>query len=368
MGVGGRLYYEDSYLTQFHANVLDAGQDGLRVYLDRTAFYPTSGGQLFDTGQLGEARVTDVIDEGGRIAHVVDRPIAPGPVQGTIDWPRRFDFMQQHSGQHLLSAVFAREARLSTLSVHLGSDSATIDLDAAELSPDLLARIEKVANDELTLNHDVSVTFEDAATAEGLRKASDREGLLRIVTIAELDRSACGGTHVRRTGEIGCILLRKVEKIRKAARIEFLCGGRAISAARAGFAALKAQGAAHQERIVAMERERRKMADSLAEYRAKTLYSECPPGADGLRRIVVRPASIDELVRVEAQTFVAEGHAIFLALAENAVLLAVSPDAGVSAGELIRRFAERGGGAAGLAQGTMADAGPLLAALGFPSG
>ena len=152
-----RLYYQDSYLTEFRARVVDASPDGQRIYLDRTAFYPTSGGQPFDTGTLGEAKVLDVFDEeDGSVGHLVDREVEKDArVRGHIDWDRRFDHMQQHTGQHLLSAAFEREVSARTVSFHLGTSSSTIDLDK-ELSADQIAAREfgkktQLASLELTL-------------------------------------------------------------------------------------------------------------------------------------------------------------------------------------------------------------------------
>ena len=180
-----RLYYRDAYLTEFEAEVVTLSDDGRRAYLDRTAFYPTSGGQPHDTGRLGSARVLDVVDEDERIAHLLDRPLAPGRVQGAVDRERRLDHMQQHTGQHLLSAVFAELYGHETTSVHFGASSSTLDLATAELSHARVLAAEERANAVVTGNRPVEVGFEDAATAVGLRKVPDRAGTLRIVTIRE---------------------------------------------------------------------------------------------------------------------------------------------------------------------------------------
>src|ERR1700681_2248488 len=129
-----RLYYSDPYLREFRANVVEVTDDGRRVYLDRTAFYPTSGGQPFDMGQLGGANVIEVVDEEDRVAHVLDAPIASGEIDAQIDWPRRFDHMQQHSGQHLLSAVLEELFKIPTVSFHLGAEVCTIDVTAQSLA------------------------------------------------------------------------------------------------------------------------------------------------------------------------------------------------------------------------------------------
>jgi alanyl-tRNA synthetase len=364
MGVTERLYYTDSYLTNFAAHV--EAVDGVRVYLDRTAFYPTSGGQPFDAGLLGGIPVVDVADEGERVAHVLERTVAIGPVECAVDWERRFDHMQQHTGQHLLSAVFTAHAGLTTIGFHLGRDASTIDLDASSVPPETLERIERIANGEAVGNREVTIRFEDAAAAEGLRKASEREGTIRIVAIAGLDRSACGGTHVRHTGEIGAILLRKTEKIRSATRVEFLCGMRAVAAARADARGLREQSEEFQRRIGEIEKERRKALIELAELRGRDLHRRTVPMADGVRRAMVRPAEIDDAVRVEANAFLREGPGVFVAIAGASVLVAVTEESGLHAGQLLKRFAERGGGSAALAQGAIADPAALLAELGFP--
>lgn len=363
MGVTLRLYYQDSYLTQFTALVEQI--DGVRAYLDRTAFYPTSGGQPFDTGTIGGVRVVDVADEGERIAHILEHPLPLGTVDCAIDWERRFDHMQQHTGQHLLSAVFEAHAGLRTVGFHLGRESSTIDLDAAAVTPETIERIERIANLEAARNHEVIVSFEEANSAEGLRKATERQGAIRIVAIAGIDRSACGGTHVRRTGETGAILLRKMEKIRSATRVEFVCGQRAVAAARSDARELKQQAADYQRRIGDLEKERRKVQSELAVFRGCERFRATPLMADGIRRAILRPVEIDDTVRAEAQAFTREGSGIFVAVAGPSVLIAVSEGSSLHAGQMLKRFAERGGGSATLAQGTLADPSALLAELGF---
>jgi alanyl-tRNA synthetase len=230
-----RLYYTDARLDRFTAAVLDIADDGRRVYLDRTAFYPTSGGQPHDLGTLGGIAVVDVIDEDDRIAHCLAEPIGVpvgAMLVGQIDMTRRFDHMQQHTGQHLLSAMLADHFDWPTLSVHFGDDTNTVDVAAEDIDPAALADLERRANALIVQNRPVTISFEDAAAATGLRKPSDRDGALRIVTIEGIDRSACGGTHVDSTGEIGALLLRRAEKTKGHTRLEFVCGHRAVTRAR----------------------------------------------------------------------------------------------------------------------------------------
>jgi alanyl-tRNA synthetase len=295
-----RLYYTDSYLREFEAAVTDLADDSRRIYLDRTAFYPTSGGQPFDTGQIGGLQVTDVVDEGDRVAHLLADPLTGDRVVGRVDWTRRFDHMQQHTGQHLLSAVLADRLGYQTVAVHFGKKSSTLDLDAASLTADQAQQIEEQANEIVTQNRPVEVSFEEAELATGLRKAPQRAGRLRIISIRDLDRSACGGTHVRATGEIGAVLLRKVERVRKGVRLEFLCGLRASRQARTDYTLLSQMGAdlsaAAEEipRLIAAQREElkgalastRDLEGKLDLLRARELHAGANPETTGIRRVL----------------------------------------------------------------------------------
>ena len=367
-----RLYYHDSYLTEFRARIVEASPDRQKIYLDRTAFYPASGGQPFDTGQLGGIGVTEVVDEGERIAHVLSRPVEGEEIAGVIDWQRRFDHMQQHTGQHLLSAVLIELFNAPTVSFHLGAESSTIDIERP-LEPKQFRQAERRANQIVFENRLVLVSFEDSSKDLGLRKPTEREGAVRIVAIQDLDRSACGGTHVLGTAEIGTILIRKLDRIRGNQRIEFVCGMRAVERAQADYAALSAIArvfsaaldetpavvTAHQEKLQESEKARRRLATELAQAKGRELHAATAPDADGLRKIQRRVATISDDLRAEAQSFTAGGKAIFLALAEDppSVLLAASSDSGVNAGEKLKAaLAEaggRGGGNSTVAQGSL---------------
>ena len=234
-----RLYYTDAYLQEFDASVLEVVDLGDRraAVLDRTAFYPTSGGQPFDTGSLGAVHVTDVIDrEDLTVLHVIDGALDTGEVHGRIDWDRRFEHMQQHTGQHVLSAAFDRVCHARTESFHLGTDVSTIDL-GRELTAAEIAAAEMEANKVVWEDREVTVRFADEreAAALPLRKESRRSGVLRLVEVAGFDLSACGGTHVARTGAIGNIVIGSTERFRGGSRIEFRCGIRALR----GYRALK---------------------------------------------------------------------------------------------------------------------------------
>ena len=365
-----RLYYRDPYLRRFEAQVVDAAAD--RVYLDRTAFYPDSGGQPSDRGSLAGVELTDVVDEGDRIAHIVKGPAPTGAVHCEIDWARRFDHMQQHSGQHLLSAVLHELFDIPTLSFHLGEEVSTIDVGAPSIDAGRLARVQDYANQIVFENRPVSISFEHSTEAQDLRKPSGREGELRIISIADLDRSACGGTHVRATGEIGLIAIRKLDKIRGNVRIEFLCGMRAVRRARADFEALSRISRAlasaldaapelvenHIARGKDLEKSARKLAMEIARYQGRELYDATAPDISGLRRVVVHEPITDDL-RTRAQSFTSQPKAVFLALCDDppSVLLAASPDSGINAGERVKAAVTanggRGGGAANIAQGSV---------------
>ncbi len=384
-----RLYYTDAYLCSFDARIVDRTADDRTIYLDRTAFYPTSGGQPFDTGTLAGIAVTDVVDEGERIAHVLASP-APRDLQtisGIVDWNRRFDHMQQHTGQHLLSALFADRFKLHTVSVHFGATSSTLDLDEELVSAKTLIAVEELANLAIAESHKVSVTFESAATAAGLRKPPPREGELRIVDIESLDRSACGGTHLRTTAEIGTLLIRGTERVRKTTRVEFVCGLRAVRAARAdhellttlaqsaGVAAteLAAKMKMQSEELRAAQSARREASTALDAYHARERFDAAIPDANGRRRIVIdrrdagAPATVDEL-RSLAQATLALGNALFIGtLPSPPTIVVASSEGGLDAGATLKKLLAdhggRGGGNARIAQGTVPTLGALDAVL-----
>jgi alanyl-tRNA synthetase len=385
-----RLYYRDCYSREFTAVVEETAQDGLRLYLNQSLFYPASGGQPSDSGELNGVRVVDVVDEGERVAHVLEAPLPPSSdatagsqqaVTGCIDWARRFDHMQQHTGQHLLSVAIVELYGFPTLSFHLGAEASTIDIDTPSVAPAQLVAIERRVNELVVENLPVAVAFHDQDEDLGLRKASSRTGTLRVVSIGDLDRSACGGTHVRHTGEIGPVMLRRTEKIRGTTRLEFLCGHRALRRARADFEALTrvaltfsstldeapALVAAQAENALALEKANRRMAGELAGYLARERYRNRTPDADGIRRVFERRAkgSFDEATRAFAQSYTAGAKSLYLLVSDDppSVLLAVSPDTGMQAGPLVKAAVTavggRGGGSATLAQGSVPQAAAL---------
>lgn len=236
MSTTERLYYNDSHLTEFEARVIDLKEsDGGRtaVTLDRTAFYPLGGGQLSDTGMLDEARVIECVDEGEAVLHIIEgTPLEVGAtVKGRIDWQRRLDHLQQHTGQHILSQAFIKLFNAKTHSFRMTEKLAEIDVALEQPSDERIAQAVEMANSIIWEDRPVrvrQVTKEEAAQL-ALRKDSEREGNLRIIEIEDFDLSPCGGTHAGRTGEVGIICVRSWERAKGLVRIEFVAGGRALA-------------------------------------------------------------------------------------------------------------------------------------------
>jgi alanyl-tRNA synthetase len=373
-----RLYYLDSYLTAFDATVLRAEHaDGKPVaVLNRTAFYPTSGGQPFDTGHLGDARVLDVIDRNdGTIGHVLDRdPIQGSLLRGAVDWKRRFDHMQQHTGQHLLSAAFDRLLDARTVSLHLGAESSTVDLNRS-LSLEEIAKADVEANRVVWDDRPVTVRFVDAeeAATMGLRKESRRAGTLRVIEIADFDLSACGGTHVARTGAVGIIAVQSWERFKGGTRVAFVCGGRALRA----FGALRDCVAEAVRRLsvlpgelpAAIERSQTQISDfrkivksqqeRLAVYQAVELAGRAM--SLGAARLVAEIVQADGSGLKSLTTAIVSAPGFIVALVSSSpssgplVVIGRSKDVECDVREVLRaltnRFGGRGGGSAELAQG-----------------
>ena len=374
-----RLYYHDAYAREFDATVVGIKAVSERpghfaAVLDRTAFYPTSGGQPFDTGTLGAARVVDVIEgDDGRILHLVEGPIELGPTRGVIDWARRFEHMQQHTGQHVLSAAFDRLLNVSTVSFHLGSTASTIDL-AREVTPAEIARAEHEANRVVWENRPVTIRFADAdkVAALPLRKESKREGVLRVIDVEDFDVSACGGTHVAGTGAIGIIAVAAFEKFKGGTRLEFLCGGRAL----AGYHALRDTVAASVRLLSVLPADlpaaidrgqtdardlRRQVKDlqtRLAGHEAATLAE----GAElvGSTRVVIAALEgwdANGLKTIATAISARPGHVAVLlsAPSPSSIVVARAPDLVVDSAAILKQmtaqFGGKGGGRPELAQG-----------------
>jgi alanyl-tRNA synthetase len=378
-----RLYYRDSFLREFDAQVISCEPEVNRwkIVLDRTAFYPTSGGQPHDTGKIGDVEIVEVADaEDHKVVHYASAEIAVGPVRGQIDWARRLDHMQQHTGQHLLSAAFIELFQFPTVSFHLGPEMSTIDLEAPLLTARHLEQAERRTNEIILEDRVVSIRFgtaEELAEA-GIRKKVEREGILRAIEVEGFDRQPCGGTHLARTGQAGLLLVRKLERRRDSWRLEFVCGYRALATARGDYATLgKAAellscGMPEVPAVLAKILEERRaqhatvkrLEERLAEHEARELVAASPASAPGgVRKIVVAldGASAAYLALVAAK-MAAEADVVVL-LASRAtghVVFAQSKGGARDMGSLLRttlgEFGGKGGGAKDFAQGSLPDA------------
>jgi alanyl-tRNA synthetase len=373
-----RIYYTEPYRTTFDATVLACAPEGERfeVTLDATAFYPTSGGQPFDIGTLGDASVLDVIDrDDERIVHVVDRPLTVGAtVSGRIDWARRFDHMQQHTGQHVLSAAFDRRFHVRTESFHLGKDSSSIDL-AREVDAGEIRAAEDEANDVVWEDRAVHIRFAtpDEVKDLPLRKETLRSGPVRLIDVEAFDLSACGGTHVARTGGIGLIAITGWEKFRGGSRIQFLCGGRALARFREWRDALAATarhlsvqppelaGAVEKLQVEArtLQKAIRAQQEQLAAHEARALVARAEQVGD--RRVLVEALEGWDTVGLKALAAAATAAeptlavALFNTTVPVVVVVAAGQNARVDAAAVLKvltgKFGGRGGGRRELAQG-----------------
>ena len=403
-----RLYYDDSFLYEFDAQVTDiipASEKEARpaVLVDRTAFYPTSGGQVFDAGWFLEGsgaaaartKVIEVVErEDGAILHLVDSAVSLSKgarVHGEVDSTRRLDHVQQHSGQHVLSAAFIRLFKAPTVSFHMGEESCTIDLDTKALAPEQIEAAERLANQVILENRPVVIRYVSQAEAQGmgLRKIPTvGKPELRLISIQDFDLTACGGTHVRSTGQIGCILLRKSEKVRQGLRVEFVCGQRAVAAARRDYTTLaEAAGlySAHirdvpekirkaQEDAKKARREHEQLLEELAKQHALRLVDEAP--ATNGRKILTAAFADRDLayIRLLAQKCTRGADNVIALLASTsgptALVFAQSPgqpfDMGGLMKEVLAKLGGRGGGTKDLAQGgtECKEIGPVLSEVG----
>ncbi len=395
-----RLYYTDSFLHQFDARVIAVGgQPGaVAVTLDRSAFYPASGGQLSDTGWLempgasGSAsriRVKEVAEDEstGDVLHLLadDSPsIEPGTkVSGTIDPERRRDHIQQHSGQHVLSAAFEKLFSFPTVSFHMGDESCTIDLATASIAARQLEAAEKLANEVIAEDRPVEIRFAtpDEARTLGVRKIppAEREKL-RLIDMRDFDLNACGGTHVRSTGQIGGLLLRKYERVKQGVRVEFVCGLRAVRTARRDFQTLTDTAALFSthiwelpqqagktlEEVRAAQKIQHRLLEEVAELQAANLLQAAAQQLnEGGRKVVVRffPDRDLNFIKMLAQKITKLGKVVALlgcGGTQPSLVFGQAPglenDMGALMKQAVQRLGTRGGGARDMAQGGAPDA------------
>lgn len=392
-----RLYYENSFLYDFVAaleEVRTLADGRTAVVLDRTVFYPTSGGQVFDTGWLEleplqtqrgkflpKLRVSEVAEaEDGTVLHVIEGGEAISTdatrVKGFVDVDRRRDHMQQHSGQHVLSAAFVELFQMPTVSFHMGEETCTIDLEARTITPEQVRKAESRANEIVLEDREVVMRFvtADEARGLGLRKIPPAErDNLRLIEIKNFDLCACGGTHVQRTGQIGAILLRKTEKVKQGIRVEFVCGSRAVQHARRDFETLTEAGgilSTHIWDVPAQIRKsaedfknagkaQQKLLEEIAELRAQQMLAAAPQQNN--LRVVAEVFAERELafVKLVAQKLVKSPNVVALlgaGLGQAGVVFAQTPGLPFDMGALVKEAGARGGGSKDLAQGGVADA------------
>ena len=365
-----KLYYQDPYLTAFTARVLscEKSKSGWAVVLDRTAFYPEGGGQPADHGTLGAVRVTDVHETKGVIFHTCDSPVEIATqVAGAVDWPRRFDHMQQHSGEHILSGLLCSLYHCDNVGFHLGADTVTIDYNA-ELTWEQVMAAEKAANEVIWQDTPVDITFPapDALARLNYRSKKALTGQVRIVAFPGADCCACCGTHVRRAGEVGIIKILSCQKFREGVRLEILCGSRAYrylsqvydqDRAVAQLLSVKPQdtlAAAERqaEELAAAKQRMTELEDQLFSLRAQALTDrgdllllEPPTRPDGARKLA------------DAAAKASGGLAAVFAGAESSSVYALVQADGADISPLVKRLnaalSGRGGGRNGFAQGSV---------------
>jgi len=389
-----RLYYHDSFLREFDATVISCTPEGPRwkVILDKTAFYPTSGGQPHDLGTLGDVQVVEVVDapniaagpeasnpgDPHHVVHYTTAEVAAGPIHGRIDWSRRLDHMQQHTAQHLLSAAFIELFGFQTVSFHLGKGISTIDLAAPSVVLRQIEAAERRTNEIIFENRPVVIRFGTAQqlAESGIRKKVDREGILRAIEIEGFDRQPCGGTHLARTGQAGLTLLRKLERSREHWRIEFVAGYRALAAARSDFATLTqaasllscalADVPAGITKIIEDRRTRntaiKHLEERLANLEAQSLLQQHPETSSGPRLILAMPPdATPAYLALLAAKLVAEKNVIALLVGRESGHVAaarsaeLTQDLGATLRESLREFNGKGGGAKHFAQGALPD-------------
>ena len=398
-----RLYYQDSFLYNFDAEVRSVVETPRpALILDRSAFYPTSGGQIHDTGWIvsselatdsARLHVTEVADaEDGQVIHYLEAPlknVQPGTrIRGEIDSARRRDHMQQHSAQHVLSAAFVHLFNMPTVSFHMADDYCSIDLDTPSLTPTQIESAERLANEIVLENRPVEISFvtRDEAASLGLRKLPPAErDQLRLIDIRDFDLSACGGTHVARTGQIAGILLRKSEKVRQGYRVEFVAGQRAVTTARRDFTTLTETAALFSAHIYDVPQQARKSLDEiralrkqaeqsqedLAAAQATTLLAGTPE-TNGRKLIVDTLIGRDlNFLKLLAQKLTRQSPAVIALLATDspqpALVFAQSPgqphDMAALLKQTLASLGGRGGGSKDLAQGAAPSSTGLAAAL-----
>jgi alanyl-tRNA synthetase len=373
-----RLYYNEPDLLEFEAEVLgtlDLG-DRIGILLNKTAFYPTSGGQPNDIGTLGGIALVDCYEDEktGDIVHVLAEKPAATRVRGQVDAGRRKDHMQQHSGQHVLSRAFVELYNWPTVSFHLGVVTCTIDLAVESASREQLDRVEDLANRIVQENRAVAIRYmnEDNIAEAGLRKATERTGEIRVIDVAGYDRSACGGTHVRNTHEIGPILITGASRAKKQTRVEFICGNRVLRHARAAHRALEVISQTISSplletpsAVAGVWQEFQQAKKRIEDLEAKLLDHEAaafPLDGKGYAVAAFKDRGIETLKMLAARIAKRPGTVVLLADQSDQlrVVFARSADSAVDVSALLKKTIEKFGGRGG-GRPELAQAGGLTA-------
>ncbi|MCQ1530309.1 alanyl-tRNA editing protein [Lutispora saccharofermentans] len=288
-----RLYYESAYLRDFEANIVNCieynGRYGL--LLDQTCFYPEGGGQPSDIGYIGECEITEVIEKEDQILHITDQGLGQQKVKCKINWKRRYDFMQQHTGQHILSHCFLELFNGKTDSFHLSTNTMSIEIDIKDFDQNRCNLVEDMANEIIYRNLPITTMIVDEKELQKLplRKHPSVKDNIRIVKIGDIDYSPCGGTHVMSTGEVGIIKITNFEKLKESYRFEFLCGNRALGDYRDKNRLMLTLGAKFSVRYQELDKAVEKLINehknlskdyasakkALLKYEAEELFSKC---------------------------------------------------------------------------------------------
>ncbi len=375
-----KLYLDRPYETAFEATVIASfanAPDGGEVVLDRTLFYPESGGQLADGGVLGCGRVTGVREgDDDTVVHVVEGELpGTGAVAGTIDWTRRFDHMQQHTGQHVLSRAFIQTSKLPTVSFHMGDETCTVDLEGAGFDDDAVRRAEDMANQVIAENRPISVRMipvEELGELELRRKVPDGVTIARIVSVADFDTIPCCGTHVRSTGELGLVKVLRTEKVKHLHRVHFKVGARALDDYRdkhgivqtlanrltTSASDLLSKIERLSEESQAASKQSKRLLQRLAEAQAPALVQRAE--AVGSYRLVVHRDADAALVRALATQMQSEAGVVALLGADDGTIVCAASrgidlDLATPAATIARELGGAGGGKAGFANLKLAD-------------
>lgn len=370
-----KLYYDDPFLREFPAEVLscEPAGDAWKVILDQTAFYPEGGGQPADHGVLktpkGEVPVTDVHERDGAVVHTCAAPVEPGAVvTGVLDWTRRFDHMQQHSGEHIISGILCRLYHCDNVGFHLGAEAVTIDYNAC-LSWEQALAAERLANEAVWADREVEISYPSPEELAALEYRSKKEltGRVRIVEFPEADRCACCGTHVERAGQVGLIKVLSCQKFREGVRIEILCGARAMEYLGGTYEQARAAGQRLSVKPLEIQGAVERLEDELSAAKARiadleqTAFAAIAAGEAGKGDVVLfqspmRPDSLRRLADAVgkscgglAAVFSGEGEKWSYALVR-----ADGADISPLVKELNQALHGRGGGRNGFAQGSVA--------------